>query len=138
MRSRRRARSRALDEAQGIADRDDDVKTLAYLAWSRAALASLRGDALTTERLLREVERDARDWFQGSTGATFLADAAEMLDRLGLSKEADAYLARARDRARRMSSSARPGQPCSPGQVTRCRRLTRYRSSRGVTGCRSD
>ncbi|HTU30374.1 MAG TPA: BTAD domain-containing putative transcriptional regulator [Solirubrobacteraceae bacterium] len=93
------AAERALDEAQAIADRDDDAKSVAYAAWGRAALASLRGDALATERLLREVERDARDWFEGGTGATFLADAAEMLDRLGLSTEAGSYLARALDRA---------------------------------------
>ena len=93
------AAEQALGDAQAIADRDDDVKSLAYVAWSRAALASLRGDALATERLLREVERDARDWFEGTTGATFLSDAAEMLDRLGLATEAESYLARARARA---------------------------------------
>ena len=93
------AAERALDEAQEIADRDDDEKSLAYVAWLRAALASLRGDPMTTERLLREVERDARDWFESTTGATFLAEAAEMLDRVGLAAEAQSYLARARERA---------------------------------------
>jgi tetratricopeptide (TPR) repeat protein len=84
-----------LDEASSVADRDQDVKSRAYVAWSRAHLASLTGDALTAERQLREVERDAGDWFDMDIGVTFLADAAEMLDRVGLTEQANLYLARA-------------------------------------------
>jgi DNA-binding SARP family transcriptional activator/tetratricopeptide (TPR) repeat protein len=84
-----------LDEAQAVASRDQDIKSRAYVAWSRAHLASLSGDALTTERQLREVERDAGDWFEMDIGVTFLADAAEMLDRVGLAEQAERYLARA-------------------------------------------
>jgi DNA-binding SARP family transcriptional activator len=70
----------------------------AYTVWSRARMSSARGDALATERYLREAERDAADWFDTHTGATFLADAAEMLDRVGEQAAADRYLARALER----------------------------------------
>jgi DNA-binding SARP family transcriptional activator/tetratricopeptide (TPR) repeat protein len=89
----------ALTEAADIADRDDDGKTRAYVAWGRAQIASARGDALATERLLREAERDRGDWFDSHTGVTFLAAGAEMLDRVGLSAEALGYLKRASARA---------------------------------------
>jgi tetratricopeptide (TPR) repeat protein len=58
----------ALDEAREMAERDRDAKSRSYVAWSRAHLASLSGDALATERQLREVERDAGDWFEMDTG----------------------------------------------------------------------
>lgn len=109
----------ALDEARGLADRDQDDKSRAYVAWSRAHIASLRGDGLTTERLLREVERDSGDWFKMDTGITFLADAAEMMDRVGLTDQAAEYLERAtaRDpehefvRQARATLLARSGDP---------------------------
>jgi DNA-binding SARP family transcriptional activator len=85
----------ALAEADELADRDEDVKSRAYNAWTRARIASTRGDADATERLLRDAEGDATDWFETHSGVTFLADAAEMLDRVGLREPAGAYLARA-------------------------------------------
>ena len=87
----------ALQEAADLADRDEDDKTRAYAAWGRARVASYRGDPLATERLLREVQRDAGDWFATHIGSTFLADGAEMLDRLGLVDEAQGFLERARE-----------------------------------------
>jgi DNA-binding SARP family transcriptional activator len=88
----------ALAEADELADRDEDLKARAYNAWTRARIASSRGDARATERLLREAEGDAADWFETHIGVTFLADAADMLDRVGLREPAGAYLARAATR----------------------------------------
>jgi DNA-binding SARP family transcriptional activator len=109
----------ALTEAAEIADRDDDGKTRAYVAWGRAHIASALGDALATERLLREAERDRGDWFGTHVGVTFLAAGAEMLDRVGLGEEALGYLDRAtaRDpddefvRQARATVLARSGDP---------------------------
>jgi DNA-binding SARP family transcriptional activator len=84
-----------LTEARELADRDGDPKSRAYVAWTRARIASARGDALTTERLVREVEREPGDWLRTDGGISFLADAAEMLDRVGLAEQAQIYLHRA-------------------------------------------
>lgn len=89
----------ALDEGARLADATHDLTSRAYVTWSRAKLASVQGNAMTTERLVRETERDAADWFDLPTGVAFLADAAEMLDRVGLREPALRYLGRAIDRA---------------------------------------
>jgi DNA-binding SARP family transcriptional activator len=88
-----------LSEALPLADRDHDAKTRSYISWSMARVASARGDAFTTERLLREVRRDAGDWFQTHSGVAFLTDAAELLDRVGQTAEAEDYLREAAERA---------------------------------------
>lgn len=87
-----------LAEAVRLADRSDDARSRGYAQWSAAKLASARGDAMATERRLRDAERDGAEWFDMHTGVTFLADAAEMLDRVGLRAEAERYLARAAER----------------------------------------
>jgi DNA-binding SARP family transcriptional activator len=82
----------ALDEAAELVLHHDDELSKAYIAWSRAKAFSLRGDAAATLRALVETERHSADWFEITTGTTFLADAAEMVgDHAG----ADEYLARA-------------------------------------------
>jgi hypothetical protein len=55
----------------------------------------------STERLLREAQRDSahEDWFQTHIGVSFLLEATELLDRVGLTDEATVYLERARARA---------------------------------------
>jgi DNA-binding SARP family transcriptional activator/tetratricopeptide (TPR) repeat protein len=85
----------ALDEAAVLADRDGNEKARAYVAWSRAHMASLRGDPYATERLVREVEHDCADWFATHIGVAFMTDAVEYLDRVGLQDEANTYLERA-------------------------------------------
>jgi tetratricopeptide (TPR) repeat protein len=85
----------ALDEAYRLAEIANDSKSRAYVTWSRAHTAAGRGDAVATERLFREVERDATDWWEIS-GADFLCDAARTLDTLGLTEPARGYLRRAR------------------------------------------
>jgi DNA-binding SARP family transcriptional activator len=87
-----------LAEGLNIADRDDDAKSRSFIAWSRAHIASVRGDPLATERLLREVTRGAGDWFETHIGIAFLVDAAQYLDRVGLTDEARTYYEQARTR----------------------------------------
>lgn len=90
---------RALTEGELLADAAGDERARSYLTWSRARLASVRLDSMTTERSIREVERDNAEWFETDTGATFLADAAEMLDRVGVADQAARYLRRAIERS---------------------------------------
>ncbi len=88
----------ALEEAAQLAVRHNDALSRAYVAWSRARAASMRGDGPGTARALVETERHSADWFETNTGTTFLADAAEMLDRVGDHGAADRYLSRAQAR----------------------------------------
>ena len=93
------AASAVLDEASVLAAGADDLMARAYIAWSRARMASARGDSRLTERYVLETERNAGDWFEIHTGAVFLADAAEMLDRVGEVDSSRVFLQRALDRA---------------------------------------
>jgi DNA-binding SARP family transcriptional activator len=85
----------ALDEALALADEYDDAAARAYSLWQRARIASLTGDADATERYFRETEQHRADWFDITSGSTYLADAAETLDRVGRHEAADGYLQRA-------------------------------------------
>jgi DNA-binding SARP family transcriptional activator len=82
------------DEAYAAAKQKGDRSSLAEITWGRARTAAGRGDARATERLLREAEREAAgvDWFRTNVGLTFLLEAAEMLDRVGLVEQGQAYL----------------------------------------------
>ena len=91
-----------------------------YAAWSRARMSSARGDAMATERYLREAEREAADWFDIHTGATFLADAAESA-RPGRAARAGRGVSRAR-----RSSAPRTTRSCAK----RARRSSRDRATR--------
>lgn len=88
-----------LDEASLLAVGEDDVMARAYVAWTRARIASAQGDSRLTERYIHETERNSGAWFEIHTGAVFLADAAEMLDRVGQVDASRRYLERALDRA---------------------------------------
>jgi DNA-binding SARP family transcriptional activator len=85
--------SDSLVEVEEIAQSTRDRRLLAYVAWCHAYIASLHGDADETVRRLKAVEEDATDWFDQS-GCMFLAQAADYLDRVGLSEESQAYLSR--------------------------------------------
>jgi DNA-binding SARP family transcriptional activator/tetratricopeptide (TPR) repeat protein len=91
---------RILDEARVLAERDLP-KALDEIAWTRAHVATGRGDARATERLLREAERvsTGSEWFEGHAGDSLLLEAAEMLDRVGLTDQANEYFERGRERA---------------------------------------
>jgi DNA-binding SARP family transcriptional activator/tetratricopeptide (TPR) repeat protein len=88
-----------IDRAEGLAQYHHVLKVRIDLTWARAHIAAGRGDAHATERLLREAERDAvgTDWFETHIGRFFLLDAAELLDLLGVSVDAQRYLARGRE-----------------------------------------
>ena len=85
----------ALAEARQLAAVHGDDMTSAYAEWQAAKVASVQGDAVATARHLSEAERHRAEWFDLTSGSTFLADAAELLDRVGRHDAADEYLARA-------------------------------------------
>jgi DNA-binding SARP family transcriptional activator len=89
------AADQVLDEAAELAAAYDDSAARAYVTWQRARIASLDGDAEGVVRHLDETERHRAEWFDITSGSTYLADAAEMLDRVGRNDAADDYLARA-------------------------------------------
>ncbi|MEA2125801.1 MAG: hypothetical protein QOI80_2583, partial [Solirubrobacteraceae bacterium] len=87
------AEMRRLSEATG------DERAAGYVAWTQAQLASYRGEAGALRAALREAEDHSGEWFEHSTGAEFLAEAADLLDRVGERELAARYLERARERA---------------------------------------
>lgn len=92
---------RILEQARLLAEHDDIPKALDEIAWTRAHVATGRGDARATERLVREAERvsTGSEWFDGHSGSSLLLEAAEMLDRVGLGDQAQEYFERGRQRA---------------------------------------
>jgi DNA-binding SARP family transcriptional activator len=111
-----------LDRADVLAQRDGHEVARGGIPYSRAVVAAARRDARATERLLVETERAASelDWFKTHIGTTFLLEAAEMLDRVGLTDQGQRYFERARERAgdrddeviqTRAVMSARSGDP---------------------------
>jgi tetratricopeptide (TPR) repeat protein len=89
----------ALAESERLAEHGANQMQRGYATWTRAHIAAARLDAYATERLLREVERDANDWFETHIGVAFLTDAAMLLNMLGLDTQADAYLDKAMTRS---------------------------------------
>jgi DNA-binding SARP family transcriptional activator len=85
-----------IDRAVAIAEREGVAKSLSELTWARARVAAGRGDARAAERLLREAEREAvdMDWFHTHIGRSFLLDAAELLDLVGMTEQARHYFER--------------------------------------------
>lgn len=90
----------ALDRGSVLAEGDGFDKARGDIAWGRARIAAGRGDARAAERLLFEAERatSEMDWFKGHIGTSFLLECAELLDRLGVSDEAQRYFDAARER----------------------------------------
>lgn len=117
----------ALERARRVGEDFGDPLTLAYVAWDRARIASQRGERAEVLRWVAEVERHRGDWFfEHSTGAAFLADAADLLDRVGATAEAHAYLERARERRDELTDefalaeavvTARSGDPSRAAQL---------------------
>jgi DNA-binding SARP family transcriptional activator len=88
-----------IDRAFALAERDAVAKSRVELTWARAHVAAARGDARAAERLLHEVERGSAgmDWFGTHIGMSFLLDAAELLDLVGVSDQAQRYFERGLD-----------------------------------------
>jgi len=86
-----------LDRAALIAGLGDTQKVRSEVTMGRARIATGRDDAKATERLIREAvrEADGEGWFETHIGMSFLLEAAELLDRLGLREQANAYFERA-------------------------------------------
>jgi DNA-binding SARP family transcriptional activator len=78
-----------------IADQLDNKQLRAYSNWNLAISASNRGDADATLAYLRETERNRDTWWLPASGG-FLADAADLLDRVGHTTLGREYLARAK------------------------------------------
>jgi DNA-binding SARP family transcriptional activator len=87
-----------LEEAADLAGRPEDRQIWSYVSWSRMRIRSMRGDAAGTQREVIETLRHGGDWFDTHMGTTFLADAAECLDRVGERDAAQARLAEAEAR----------------------------------------
>jgi DNA-binding SARP family transcriptional activator len=101
----------ALEEAVALARRDGFARSAAYAAWTWAHVSAGRDYAEATLAHLRAVERNAGDWFTTMTGLDFLADAANQLDRVGLTRPSEVYLERARERVRREGATTADGSP---------------------------
>lgn len=88
-----------IDEARAVARILGDARLLAYVAWTELAVAAGRRHLPRAKAAIEDVERHRGDWFEGFGGLSFLAFAADVLDRLGDRDGADRYLDRARRRA---------------------------------------
>lgn len=83
-----------LREVAEVGHRLRDQGILGYHAWMKAAVASRRDDRPALATWLADAERHPGDWFGHPTGIEFLADAVDMLGRVGDHEAAAAYLAR--------------------------------------------
>jgi hypothetical protein len=88
----------SLNEALLTAEACADAKARSYATWTAAHLAAAREDQLGTARLLAEVEAQRGEWFESHLGLYFLADAAALLDCVGLTDRAARYLETAQAR----------------------------------------
>ncbi len=76
-----------------VGERLADVELCAFAYWNRAIIASHLGDGSSVIEHLRLVEQHSGEWFEPMSG-DFLADAADMLDRVGEITLAQDYLDR--------------------------------------------
>ncbi len=88
----------SLVEAERLGALLGDARTLGYTAWLRARAAASSGDAGAVRSQLAEAERHPGEWLAHHSGVEFLAEAAALLDQVGLAEPAQAYLGRARAR----------------------------------------
>jgi ATP/maltotriose-dependent transcriptional regulator MalT len=88
----------SVEEERRLGELLNDRRISAYAAWTSAKLASQTGDRERTLREVSAVEGYRDDWFDHATGVDFLADAADLLDRVGETELALEYLERARAR----------------------------------------
>ena len=87
------------DESEAVLDEalrsaHDDPLVMAFVHWERMILASYRGDAQATLDEAHLAEANRHDWWSAA-GSTFLAEAADCLDRVDLIPVAWDYLRRA-------------------------------------------
>lgn len=89
----------SIDEVRLIGNAFSERWASAFAAWSEAKSASYAGDRDATLRAVVEVERHRDGWYERAGGIEFLAQAADLVDRVGEHNLASEYLARARERA---------------------------------------
>jgi len=92
---RRKEAEADLGEAFDLARAVGDARAQAYASWGLALVASLEGDTARTIAHAQAGERNLSEWIDTVVGLTFLAGAADVLDRAGATAEADEMLARA-------------------------------------------
>ncbi len=90
--------STTLASALELADELDDDRGAAYAHWVAARSAGQRENAEMMITELEAVELHRGDWFEQSPGAEFLAEAADLCDRVQRSDLATAYAQRAVER----------------------------------------
>ncbi len=88
----------SLREVAEVGRRLRDQGLLGYHAWMKSSIASRRTDAVALATWLDATERHAGDWFNHPTGIEFLAEAVDMLGRVGDHERAAAYLERVEER----------------------------------------
>ncbi len=84
-----------LDEVLRLAREDTGGVLTAYVHWERMILASQRGEREAVLDHANQVEANRGDWWDPA-GTHFMAEAADCLDRVGLTAEASRYLERAK------------------------------------------
>ncbi len=87
-----------LTEAEETAKVIGDVRVRAYVSWEHGRALSQQGDGPGTLAAIHQAESFRSDWFDGC-GGQFLADAADLLDRVGYHDLALRYLDRAREQS---------------------------------------
>lgn len=88
--------ARAASLAVDLATRVGNVRLTGYAHWELARLAAARGDHAALVDALRATEAHRGDWFDHRAGGQYLAEAAELLSRVGDDAGARRYLERAR------------------------------------------
>lgn len=83
----------SVEELFRVADMLDDETMRAFSHWRAAIAASYRGDDTRTLHHVRQAELHKDAWWDPAS-ADFLAEAVELLDRVGLTEVAREYLAR--------------------------------------------
>jgi DNA-binding SARP family transcriptional activator len=85
----------SIDEVLRVAEQLDSDLFRAYGHWRAAIAASYRNDVATTISHLHQAELHRGSWWEPASG-DFLADAADLSDRVGETDRAREYLARAK------------------------------------------
>ncbi|HET6873273.1 MAG TPA: BTAD domain-containing putative transcriptional regulator [Acidimicrobiales bacterium] len=86
--------SATLEEVLRLARHDGGGLLVPFVAWQRMVMASQGGDAAGALDYASEVETHRGDWWV-TAGPHFMAEAADSLDRVGATIEAEHYLRRA-------------------------------------------
>jgi LuxR family transcriptional regulator, maltose regulon positive regulatory protein len=90
--------ARSIEQMREIGTIFGERWALAFAAKAQARLASYGGDRARTVAAVLDVEKHRDEWYEGGGGIEFLAEAADLLDRVGERELSRRYLERARAR----------------------------------------